>query len=611
MSTITTALTGGALFRSDEFGDVTVSTYAGGLFVSDTRLLSEWRVRIAGMPLQVIGDESPSPAERRISLVPMFSRGEPPPVTVQRAQHLTAAGLTEVLRIDNLTAEPRTVDLTVAFRADFLDQFALRSDRRRFDLTGGSVRTAPTASGVALHYTRALGDRAFTASIEIAGKPAPTQQVETTGRAASGTLAWIVTLPPHGSAAVEVVVQRRDLVTDDAGPAQRAEDDPSLVDLDALLMACPGLPELRIPGAGAPWFLTLFGRDALITSLLLEQERQRLLPDVLRALAIYQGRLHDPITLEQPGRIVHEVRVSELAALGFVPFGRYYGSVDATPLFLMGVARFAAAGHETWHLLDAARRAVDWMRRFGGLDEHGLLTYASDPRGLIHQGWKDSFDAVSFPDGRLAEGPFALLEPQAYAWRALTDLAALARGAWNEPDWADELQSLATGLHRRLLNEFWDPDEDFPALALDGAGRRVSTVGSAAGHLLWVGALDAHRAERVIARLMQPDMFTGFGIRTLSSEAARYNPLSYHNGSVWPHDTAIAVLGMLHYGARDAAQTVARGMLQARAAFRGRLPELFAGFDRGKNDAPVAHPYAATPQAWAAAAGAVMARVIA
>lgn len=391
----------------------------------------------------------------------------------------------------------------------------------------------------------------------------------------------------------------------EAGPGPKRRHDDALLqalaDLDALTMPCPGRPDLRIPGAGAPWFLTLFGRDSLITSSLARRARPRLAVDTLPALAATQGRRDDARSLEQPGRIVHEVRVGELSALGLVPFGRYYGSVDATALYLMLLCEVAAEEPDVAaEFEESARAAYRWMVDDGGLDDDGLLTFRPDPHGLINQGWKDSVDSSRTRDGRLATGAVAPVEVQGYAWRALRGVAGLA-DQWGDPGLAAESRARADALARRLADDLWSSETDFPVLALAG-DEVLDPVASNAGHLLWTGALDPARARRVTDRLMEPDLWTGWGLRTLSLDARGASPASYHNGSVWPFDTALAMVGMARYGHTEEASALATGLLDAAAAFGGRLPELFAGWSRSEVGLPVPYEHASSPQAWSCAA---------
>ncbi|MFH5821074.1 glycogen debranching N-terminal domain-containing protein [Georgenia sp. AZ-5] len=384
-----------------------------------------------------------------------------------------------------------------------------------------------------------------------------------------------------------------------------------LADLDALVMPCPTQPELAVPAAGVPWFLTFFGRDAVLAALLAHQERPALLPGVVQALARTQGTGDEAARGEQPGKVVHELRVSELAVLGQVPFLRYYGAVDTTALYLVALGRLGAHAEPLLRTLKtSARAAVAWLRGPGGLDEHGFVRYVPDPAGLHHQGWKDSADGVVHADGRPAEGAIALCEVQGYTWRALVETVRLARALSGDSAWADELEAAAGALRQRFRERFWLQGAEFPALALDGAGRQVDALASNAGHLLWTGMLSHAEAALVVERLMSPAFFTGFGLRTLAAGQPAYSPLSYHRGAVWPHDTVLAALGMQAYGFTDEAHRLAAGLLRAAEPFGGHLPELFGGNTTADFPGPLTHARAAVPQAWAAAAGVAAARLL-
>ncbi|WBB61506.1 aminotransferase [Streptomyces sp. WMMC500] len=361
---------------------------------------------------------------------------------------------------------------------------------------------------------------------------------------------------------------------------------------------------LAVPGAGIPWFLTVFGRDSVLTSLFALPYRPALARDTLLALAAIQGTRHDAFSAEQPGRIAHEVRHGELAAFRQVPYGRYYGSVDVTPLFLVLLQAYAETTADTGlaaRLEPQARAAVGWMLGDGGLGERGWLVYTPDPGGLVNQNWKDSAGAICFADGSPAEGPVAVAEAQGYAYDALVRTARLARGVWGDAPYADRLDAVAAELRDRFHRDFWLPDEDFPALALDGRGRRVDALASDAGHLLWSGILDGPRGARTGRRLLAGDFFSGWAVRTLAAGQLPYHPLSYHRGSCWPHDNAVIALGLARYGLGAEVRTLTRGLLATAQAHGWRLPEVLAGYGRSDHPAPVPYPHACSPQAWAAA----------
>lgn len=466
------------------------------------------------------------------------------------------------------------------------------------------------------------------------------------GAGTARRLAWTLTLPPHGAAELALRVEARPQGAPDvavaATPAQAAAelragiaafthppaepsapaDTPALSpgDRAALARACahgladlallrvpaagPRAEALTVPGAGIPWFLTLFGRDSVLTSLFALPYRPALARDTLLALAATQGTRHDAFSAEQPGRIAHEIRHGELAAFRQVPYGRYYGSVDVTPLFLVLLQAYAETTADTAlaaRLEPQARAAVEWMLGDGGLAEHGWLVYTPDPGGLVNQNWKDSAGAVCFADGTQAEGPVAVAEAQGYAYDALVRTARLARGVWGDAPYADRLDALAAGLRDRFHRDFWLSAEDFPALALDGRGRQVDALASDAGHLLWSGILDRGRGARTGRRLLDDDFFSGWAVRTLAAGQRPYHPLSYHRGSCWPHDNAVIALGLARYGLGAEVRTLTRGLLATAEAHGWRLPEVLAGYARSDHPAPVPYPHACSPQAWAAA----------
>jgi glycogen debranching enzyme len=611
-----------------------------GLYVADTRLLSRWILDIDGSTFWDVGSVR-EPDRRDIALSPAGRRNQTHDLFVVRTQQLDAPGLTETLTIRNLGRQPADARLVLRTGTDFADQFTVRTDGRTFDLSAAaSSLTVLDDGSLTFDYTHTLGGRTFEAGVRVTASITPAVRREpVAGRFVGAVLSWdlplaagetkTLTITAHSMTAQAITADSTadstartvSGITAHATPAVQPAAAPatprtaavepsgvdplrdrSLRDLDSLLMPCPLQPGLTIPAAGLPWFLTLFGRDSVLASLLARHERPQLLGDVLRALAATQGTVDDPARVEQPGKMVHEVRVSELAQLGAVPYGRYYGTVDSTPLFLMALGQ-ADDPQLLRDMEQPARAAVAWMLGDGGLSGTGFLRYTPDPGGLLHQGWKDSHDAVAGADGREPVGAIALAEVQGYAWRGLQECARLAADVWDDPAWAEALREQADDLRVRFRVAFWMQEHDFPALAVDGEGRQVDALASNAGHLLWAGILYPEDARAVALRLLRNDFFTGWGIRTLAEGQHYYHPLSYHNGSVWPHDTMLAAEGMAAYGFREQAATVARGMMDAAARFGNTLPELFGGFSRTDFPAPVQYHHAGSPQAWAAAAG--------
>ncbi|TDC65146.1 glycogen debranching N-terminal domain-containing protein, partial [Streptomyces hainanensis] len=595
-------------------GDITGDRgpWPDGLFARDARHLSRWQLTVDGGTPAVlvpaaVGDE----ARANAVLTPPGSRAEPPALTLFREQSVRAGGLSERIRISSNHGEPTTALLALTVDADFADQFELRGDHRWYEKPHAVRTRAILPDGVEFGYRR----HEWRARTVVTTSPAP-DVVEETGSGAR-RLRWQVELPAHGSVELALRV--------DAHPHGAPEPDPvlpmpagrfatvgglggvpipddwpelsaaceqGLGDLAGLLVPATG-PDgepLRVPAAGVPWFLTLIARHALVTSLFMLRARPELAAATLLALAATQATGADPRRIAEPGKIVHELRHGELAHFDQVPYGRYFGAVDSTPLFLLLLGAHAqATGDEKLarRLERHARAAVEWMFQYGGLADGGYLLYQADQGGLANQNWKDSPGSVCAADGTPAKGEITAATAQGYAYAALSQAARLARTAWDDASYADVLDDAAEGLRARFLRDFWLPEHDFPALALDGAGQRVDALGSDAGHLLWTGILDRERGREVGRRLVRPDFFTGWGIRTLAAGQPAYHPLSYHRGSVWPHDSAIAALGLARYGLRTEAQTVARGVLDLAAATSFQLPEAVAGYARDEHPTPV------------------------
>ena len=443
-------------------------------------------------------------------------------------------------------------------------------------------------------------------------------------------LQWQLTAPPRGRVSAEWMVDLDDptLVVRGAArpwhPAPVQTDDPrgrrwltrALDDLDGLRLALPAHPDEEFFAAGAPWFLTLFGRDSLWAARLALTAVPALAASTLRVLARLQGERVDPATAEAPGKILHELRSESLAlpSEGVVLPPRYFGTVDATPLWVCLLADAHEMGMpegEVRQLLPALRAALGWLVEHGAASGSGFVDYIDESgHGLANQGWKDSSDSIQWRDGTLAEGPIALCEVQGYAYEAATRGAALL-DAFGEPG-GDALRAWASDLRDRFRAAYWvtTAEGTYPAVALDGTGRPVDSLTSNIGHLIGTGILDADEEQRCADLLVAPSMASGFGIRTLSTEAGGFWPLSYHGGSVWPHDSAICVHGMARAGLRPQAVTIAEQLRDAAERFDYRVPELYAGDSAADVAMPAPYPAACRPQAWSAAAAVVCAELL-
>ncbi|MFT4029560.1 MAG: amylo-alpha-1,6-glucosidase, partial [Protaetiibacter sp.] len=437
---------------------------------------------------------------------------------------------------------------------------------------------------------------------------------------------WEVEVPPRGAAERALSLDAHDrlaVVTAPGAPAAWPSPDlegvddrlrrwvtRSLGDLDALRLTRIGSDD-QFLGAGAPWFFTLFGRDSIWAARFLLPLDLGIAHGTLRTLAALQGRERLAVTAEQPGKIIHEVRRAtlELPDEGIELPPHYYGTVDATPLWicLLAEARDCGLGDEaTRELLPALRAALAWMRDFGDSDGDGLLEYVDESgRGLSNQGWKDSGDSVQWRDGTLAEGPIALVEVQAYAHEAAVRGAAILEEFGED---GAEWRAWAGRLAARVREAFWVEDAEgrYPAIALDAHKRAVDSLTSNIGHLLGTGLLDAEESRLVARRLVSPRLDAGYGIRTLATGSGGYWPLSYHGGSIWAHDTAIAIRGLHRDGFGEEARTLAEGLLRAAVAFENRMPELHGGDAASEVPRPVPYPAACRPQAWSAAASLVV-----
>ncbi len=364
--------------------------------------------------------------------------------------------------------------------------------------------------------------------------------------------------------------------------------------------------EWVVPAAGQPWFMAVFGRDSVIAAYQALPFLPELAAGTLRALAHTQATADDAYHDAEPGKVLHELRRGRLATLGEVPFDPYYGTHDATPLFLVLLDEYERWTGDTAlvrELEPAARRALEWVETHGDIDGDGYLEWRRrSTKGLDNQSWRDSHDSMTFADGRLAEPPIASSEIQGYAYDARRRIARIAREVWGDAELSARLDDDADGLKERFNVDYWCPERGHFALALDGAKQRIDAMTSNVGHLLWSGIVDDDHVDACVDRLMAPDMRSGWGVRTMSSADAAYNPIGYHIGTVWPHDSGLVAEGLRRAGRGAEASSLAFSIVESAAEFGHRLPEVFAGFPREETGMPVEYPTASRPQAWSAGA---------
>ena len=381
----------------------------------------------------------------------------------------------------------------------------------------------------------------------------------------------------------------------------------SLVDLAALRFSPPVLQGHSLPAAGLPWFMTMFGRDSIFTSFQALPFNSELAASTLKALAIWQGTRVDDFRDEDPGRILHEMRYGEMTAFEERPHSPYYGCADATMLYVILLdeyERWSGDRHLVRSLEAVARAALRWIDEYADLQGNGYVSYQrrNEKTGLENQCWKDSWDSISYADGRIPGFPRATCELQGYAYDAKMRGARLARLVWNDPDYADRLEREAADLKRRFNRDFWVEEGEYFALALDADGAQVDALASNIGHLLWSGIVDKPKARKLMQHLVSPRMYTGWGVRTLAEGQGRYNPIGYHVGTIWPFDNSYIALGLRRYGFKEQAALVASGILESAEFFNGRLPEAFGGYPREQTKYPVQYPTACSPQAWSTGA---------
>ena len=613
---------GDTFLVADAYGDILGT--ADGLFRDDTRLLSHFRLLLGGDPPSLL---SAAVAQDNVFFTSNGANRPLPPtggaatprgvIHVERKRFLWQERMYERVCFANYSRDNCMVPLGLEFAADFRDMFEVRGVHRpkrgeflEPELDGRSVKFSYRgldgllrASVISFseppgRLTASRADFMFFLQaestveiyLEVGPSLAPPPSRERFRAAAARARFAMRGKRRHGARLKST------------GRLFNEWIEKSRADLSLLVTDLPSGP---YPYAGIPWFSTAFGRDAIITAWQVLWLNAGLARGVLAYLAEHQAREVSTFRDSQPGKIMHETRKGEMTSLGELPFGRYYGGVDTTPLFVALAGAYADRTGDMefidvlWPSLEAA---VAWMDSFGDSNADGLIDYQKgEERGLTNQGWKDSADSVFHADGRFPEGPIALVEVQGYAFAAYSKMADLAERR-GDPVSATRWRARAEQLREAVERRFWMEDLGGYGIAIDGKGELCRVRSSNPGHLLFCGLPSPERAKRVTEQLLSAPFDSGWGIRTLATGEARYNPMSYHNGSVWPHDTALCVAGMARYGERDGVIRVLSNLFETAVHFEMRLPELFCGFKRAAGEPPVAYPVACLPQAWAAGA---------
>ncbi len=625
-------LDGNTFVVSDQRGDIDASpTDPAGLFSYDTRFLSRWVLTIDGQRLNPVSIDDLSYFEARFFLVPSTaSVYDDAGLSVLR-RRVAGGGFREELRIFNHTDTPVDVTVRVDAGADFADLLEVKDALAK----KGRYYTRVERGWLLLGYQRETYCRETSISAS-----AP-------GRADEHGLSFVAHVEPHGSWATELRVTLAMLnlagtnlarstmdgggdvnLADelrawlDGAPRLKCDWEPlrvtyhrCLIDLAALRYSTSITGPRSVPAAGLPWHMTMFGRDTIFTSLQTLPFVPALAHTTLRVLGAWQGSRFDDFREEEPGRILHELRYGEMSAFEERPHSPYYGTADATPLFVVLLdeyERWTGDAELVRELEYGARAALDWIDGYGDLMGNGYISYSrrNQETGLENQCWKSSHGSISYRDGRLPGFPRATCELQGYAYDAKMRGARLARQFWNDPGYADRLEAEAAGLKERFNRDFWIEDGQYYALALDADGGQVDALSSNIGHLLWSGIVTPERAPAVARHLLGPDLYSGWGIRTLSERESRYNPIGYHVGAVWPFDNSFIAWGLRRYGFKAESARVAAGILDAADFFLGRLPEAFGGYDRAIAKSPVQYPAACGPQAWSAGAPLLLLRTM-
>ncbi|SCL41647.1 Glycogen debranching enzyme (alpha-1,6-glucosidase) [Micromonospora pallida] len=626
-------LDGNTFVVCEDTGDIEATpTEPTGLFHSDTRFLSTWVLTVNGERLNALSYDDLQYYEARFFLVPGTATHYTDAKLSIIRERAVGGSFREELTVLNHDEKPVELEIRIEAASDFADLFQVKDeilnkkgelytdvqpDRLRLGYRRGNFNreTVVTSSEAARFDARGLAysvrlepNEQWNTQIEVHTLiPVPGGRELRLGVRAHTTerLALEHDLQQWLAQAPKVNCEWETL----ARTYQR-----SLVDLAALRFVPTSVPG-SLPAAGLPWFMTMFGRDSILTCLQTLPFTPDMSRTTLRVLAALQGSRFDDFRDEDPGRILHEMRYGETAAFEEQPHSPYYGSVDATPLFLILLDEY-----EQWtgdvalvkELERESRAALRWIDEYADLMGNGYIWYErrNTDTGLENQCWKDSWDSISYRDGRLPPFPRATCEVQGYAYDAKIRAARLARRFWDDPAYADQLEREAAELKERFNREWWVEDGEYYAIGMDPDGRQVDTLSSNIGHLLWSGIVTEERAAKVAEHLVGPRLFSGWGVRTLAEGEARYNPIGYHNGTIWPFENSFIAWGLRRYGFAEEAALIADGIIAASGYFDGRLPEAFGGYHRDLTKFPVEYPTACSPQAWSTGAPLLLIRTM-
>jgi glycogen debranching enzyme len=624
-------LDGSTFAVSDRKGDIDAAPdQPHGFFFRDTRFLSRWVLSVEDKPLELLSTDDVDYFAAQFFLYPPTGTiYKNPELSVVRKRTI-GDGIHEDVIVLNHSAEHVELSLRVDAMADFADLFEVKDALKK---TGDLYRELRDG-GLVLGYRR--GDF-VRETVILPSAPATIDEHGLSFEVSIGPhgrwetcldvvpVADVAARPKHGHGSMHAprpnMSESLSQWIDDAPRLESSWDKlghiywRSLVDLAALRFYPDILPVASVPAAGLPWFMTLFGRDSVITSYQALPFVPELAATTLKVLAARQGQKIDAFRDEEPGKILHELRVGELTHFGERPHSPYYGTADATPLWLILLDEYERWTGDTdlVRQLEAnARAALAWIDEYGDRDGDGYVEYqrGNDQTGLENQCWKDSSNSILFADGKNSVLPRATCEIQGYVYDAKRRCVRLAREVWGDKALADRLDADAAELKRRFNEDFWVAKRQCFAIALDGLNRKVDSITSNIGHLLWSGIVDDDKAPTVAGHLMSDRMFSGWGVRTMAEGESAYNPIEYHNGTVWPHDNAFIAAGLRRYGYAADAATIAYALLEAATYFDWRLPEVFAGYSRSFTQFPVEYPTASSPQAWATGTPLLLLRVL-